>query len=439
MMRLLAPVLFAFLALAAPLSAEVRIQDVNTPAGFTAWLVEERSIPFVAIELIFSGGANLETDSEQGATSLMATLMTEGAAEMNAQQVAAAFEGLAGGLTFDAGRDSVSISIQSLSENRDEVMALVRTVLMEPRFDADALERVRRQALAGLEQAARNPNQIAGRRFNAMAFGTHPYARPTEGTLETVANLTRDDVLTAYRNAFTRDRVVIGAAGDISAEELATLLDGLLSDLPMAERPLPDYAEFGLEGGITVIDHPGPQSVVHFGHGGLHRDDPDFMAAFVMNEILGGGRFGTRLMNELREQRGLTYGVGTSLVSAGFGDSLQGRMSTDNSRAALAIAELRRQWEWLADGGITQTDLERAQTFMTGAYPLRFDGNGAIANIVAGMQFQGFDIDYVNIRNDLVRAVTLEDIHRVSRRLARPEALHFIVVGRPEGVEATTP
>jgi zinc protease len=318
-------------------------------------------------------------------------------------------------------------------------MALVRTVLSEPRFDPDALERARRQAIAGLEQSARNPNQIAGRQFNALAFGTHPYGRPVDGTLETVANLSREEVVSVYRNAFARDRVVIGAAGDISADELASVLDALLSELPVSERPLPDYAEFGLEAGITVIDHPGPQSVVQFGHAGLHRDDPDFMAAFVMNEILGGGRFGTRLMSELREQRGLTYGVGTSLVSAGFGDSLQGRMSTDNSRAAQAIAELRRQWEWLAEGGITQTDLDRAQTFMTGAYPLRFDGNGAIASVIAGMQFQGFDIDYANIRNDLVRAVTLEDIHRVSRRLARPEALHFIVVGRPDGLEAPTP
>ncbi len=438
-MRLLAPFLAALVSLAAPLAAEVRIQNVTTPAGFTAWLVEERTIPFVAIELIFAGGANLETDAEQGATALMTTLMSEGAGEMNAQEIAAAFEGLAGGLTFDAGRDSVSVSIRALSENRDEVMALVRTVLSEPRFDPDALERARRQAIAGLEQSARNPNQIAGRQFNALAFGAHPYGRPVDGTLETVANLSREDVVSVYRNAFARDRVVIGAAGDISADELASVLDALLSELPVSERPLPDYAEFGLEAGITVIDHPGPQSVVQFGHAGLHRDDPDFMAAFVMNEILGGGRFGTRLMSELREQRGLTYGVGTSLVSAGFGDSLQGRMSTDNSRAAQAIAELRRQWEWLAEGGITQTDLDRAQTFMTGAYPLRFDGNGAIASVIAGMQFQGFDIDYVNIRNDLVRAVTLEDIHRVSRRLARPEALHFIVVGRPDGLEATTP
>ena len=439
MMRFLATAFALVLSFAAPAAAEVRIQSVTSPQGFDAWLVEERSIPFVAIELIFEGGANLEAEGEEGATALMAALMSEGAGEMNAQSLAAAFEELAGSVRVDAGRDSVSMTIRALSENRDQVLALAHTMLTGPRFDEDALERARRQAIASLEQGLRNPNQIAGRAFNAAAFAGHPYARPTDGTPESLAALTREQIIAAHRFAFVRDRVTVGAAGDISAAELGALLDALLGDLPPSDRPLPGYADFALQGGITVIDHPGPQSVIHFGHAGMHRDDPDFMAAFVMNEILGGGRFGTRLMSEMREQRGLTYGIGTSLASARFGDSLQGRMSTDNSRAADAIAELRRQWDWLANGGITQDDLDRAQLFLTGAYPLRFDGNGAIADIMASMQFQGFDIDYVNIRNDLVRAVTLDDITRVAARLAQPDALHFVVVGRPEGLESTTP
>lgn len=433
MMRMLRMLALALLA-AAPLRAEIAIQPVTSPGGFSAWLVEERSIPFVAIEVIFAGGATIEADETLGAVALMTALLSEGAGDLDAQGFAAALESLAAGVTFEAGRDSVSMTIRALSENRDQVIELARMALSAPRFDPAALERVRAQQLASLEQAARNPNSIASRSFNALAFDGHPYARPSDGTPETVAALTLDDIHTAHRTALTRDRVMIGAAGDISAADLGALMDRLLGDLPPAAVPLPPYAEFAAEPGVTVVPFAGPQSVIAFGHAGIPRDDPDFMPAFVMNELFGGGRFGTRLMTELRERRGLTYGVGTSLVSAGFGDSFQGRLSTDNARAGEVVRLIRAEWEWLASGGITEDELERIKTYLTGAYPLRFEGNGSIASILASMQFQGFDIDYVNIRNDLVRAVTLDDVHRVASRIVRPEALHFVIVGSPEGL-----
>ncbi|WP_209427723.1 pitrilysin family protein [Pararhodobacter sp. SW119] len=429
--RILAVTLLA----ATPLRAEIDIQPVETDASFSAWLVEERSIPFVAIEVVFPGGAVLDTEDRLGATSLMTELLSEGAGDLDSQAFAAAVEATAGSVRFDAGRDSVSLRIRALTENRDEVLELARMALTDPRFDETALHRVRAQTIASLERDARNPNTIASQTFNELAFAGHPYARPTEGTPETVSALSRDDILTAHRTALTRDRVLVGAAGDISAEDLGQLLDDLLGDLPEATVDLPDHAAFTAPGGITVVEHPGPQSVVAFGHAGIRRDDPDFMAAFVMNEIFGGGRFGTRLMRELRETRGLTYGIGTSVATAQHGDSFQGRLSTDNSRVGEVVALLRSEWEWLAEGGITQADLERVQTYLTGAYPLRFDGNASIAGILASMQFQGFDIDYVNVRNDLVRALTLEDIHRVAGRMIDPEALHFVIVGQPQGLD----
>lgn len=433
-MNLLKPLALA-LAFATPLHAEIDIQPVSSPQGFSAWLSEESSIPFVAIEIIFPGGANLDPEGAEGAVSLMSGLLSEGAGDLDAQEYAAALESLAGSVAFSAGRDSVSLSIQALSENRDQVIELARLALMEPRFDDAALNRARAQQLSSLERAARDPNSIASRTFNELAYVGHPYARPTGGTPESVAGLDRDAILSAHQTALTRDRVLIGAAGDISAEELGAILDRLLADLPEASVPLPDYAGFTAPPGITVVPHDGPQSVIAFGHAGLPRDDPDFMPAFVLNEIFGGGRFGTRLMTELRETRGLTYGVGTSLASASHGDSFQGRLSTANNRVGEVVEILRDEWEWLAGGGISEDDLDRIKTYLTGAYPLRFDGNGSIASILASMQFQGFDIDYVNIRNDLVNAVTLDDLERTAARLIKPEALHFVIVGQPEGLD----
>ncbi len=419
----------------APLRAEIDITAVTSPGGIEAWLVEEPSIPFVAIEISFEGGAVLDPEGAEGAVALMTSLLSEGAGALDAQEFAAAMEDLAGSVSFSSDRDSLRVSLRALSENRDDVVALARSALIEPRFDDNAIERERRRQLAALEREARDPMRIATRDFNARAFAGHPYARPENGTPESVEALTRADIEAAHRSALARDRLHIGAAGDISAEELGALLDALLGDLPVEGAALPDYASFAAEPGVTVIDHPGPQSMILFGHAGLQRDDPDFMAAFVMNDLFGSGRFGTRLMSELRQRRGLTYGVGSWLSSGAFGDAFMGRVSTDNSRAGEVVRLLREEWEWLAGGGVSAEQLESAQTFLTGAYPLRFDGNGAIARILASMQSQGFDIDYVNRRNDMVRDVTLEDIHRVAARLADPEALHFVIVGRPEGLE----
>lgn len=427
------------LALLPRAEAAVEIQNVTSPAGQTAWLVEDRSIPMLALELIFPGGAVLDTEETLGAVALMTALLEEGAGDLDAQGFAVALEDTAGSIGFDAGRDSVTLTIRALSENRDDVLALARLALAAPRFDDAALERVRAQMIAARERSARNPNSIAGQAFAELAYRDHPYARPSDGTPESLAALTRDDILAAHRTAIRRGGVLVGAAGDISATELGHLIDTLLDGLPETASELPPYAEFMAPPGITVIDHPGPQSVLHFGHAGIRRDDPDFIAAFVMNEVFGGGRFGTRLMTELRQRRGLTYGIGTSLASGQSGDLFVGRFSTENARVAEAIALLRNEWAWLAEGGITQDDLDRVQTYLTGAYALRFDGNESIAGIMASMQFQGFDIDYVNIRNDLVRAVTLEQVHGIASRMIDPEALVIVIVGRPEGVDGTQP
>lgn len=416
-------------------AAAIEIVEVTSPMGRTGWLVQDDSIPFASIEVIFTGGTSLDRPERAGAVSLMTSLLTEGAGDLDAQGYASALESLAGSVGFDARRDSVTLSIRALSENRAQVIDLALLAITEPHLDQVSLERVRGQTVASLERAARNPDTLAGRRFAELGYAGHAYSRPASGTPDTVAALTIDAVLEAHRAVFNKDIVYFGAAGDISPEEFGAFMDRLLGDLPISNTPLPDYRSFDAAPGVTVVDFDGPQSVIQFGHSGIRWDDPDFMPAFVMNEIFGGGGFGSRLMRELRETRGLTYGVYTGISAGRFGDSFGGRFSTANETVGQAIALVREQYDWLANGGITQEDLERIQTYLTGAYPLRFDGNESIAGILASMQFQQFPLNYVNIRNDLVRAVTLEDIHRVSHRLARADELQFVVVGRPVGLE----
>ncbi len=435
MIRLAASLGLLLLA-ALPARAAVDIQEVTSPGGFTAWLVEEHSIPFVSLEIRFKGGASLDRPGKRGAVNLMTGLIEEGAGDLNAQQFAKAQEELAARYEFDVHDDSLAISARFLTEYRDASVDLLKLALTEPRFDEDAVERVREQVLSIIRSDSTDPDDIASRTFDALAFGDHPYGSSLNGTLDSVAALTRDDIVTAHADVLTRDKVYVGAVGDITAEELGMLLDRLLGDLPETGASMPDEAGLSLTGGVTVVPFDTPQSVAVFGHSGIRRDDPDFFAAFVMNQILGGGNFSSRLMQEVREKRGLTYGVYSYLVDKDYAQMVMGRFASANERIADAIAVVRDEWAKIAEEGVTEKELADAKTYLTGAYPLRFDGNAQIAGILVGMQLSDLPIDYIATRNDKVNAVTLEDIKRVAARLVRPDALRFVVVGQPVGLEA---
>lgn len=431
MMRTILAVAVAIIA--APAFAEIKIQEVESPKGVQAWLVEERSIPFVALELRFKGGASLDQPGKRGATNLMVGLLEEGTGEMSAQDYALAIEELAASFDYDVFDDSLLISARFLTENRDEAVDLLRKSVVEPRFDQVSIDRVKEQVRSAIRADAKDPDKIASAKFDELAFGDHPYATSINGTIESIDALTRDDLVAAHEGAIALDRVYVSAVGDIGVEELGILIDRLLDGLPETGAPMPEEAPYSLSGGETLVDFATPQSVALFGHEGIDRHDPDFFAAFVLNTILGGGGFDNRLFEEVREKRGLTYGVNSFLIPKDHGALYLGSVASANDRVREAIEVIRSEWERMATEGPTPEELNAAKTYLTGAYPLRFDGNGRIANILVGMQMENLGTDYVVTRNDKVNAVTLEDIKRVAARILRPEDLHFVIVGQPEG------
>lgn len=427
-------VLTALLVLTFPARAEIAIQEVTTPSGINAWLVEEHSLPFAALEIRFRGGTSLDRPGKRGAVNLMVGLLEEGAGDLDAGAFAQARESLAASLQFGAYDDAITVSAQFLSENRDEAIALLHSALTEPRFDDDAIERVRAQVMSHLSSRTTNPSALAGETWDKLAYGDHPYGSYRSGTPESVKGLTRNDLITALTDTLALDRIYVAAVGDITADELSQMLETLFDGLPKTGAEPAQPAEFSLGGGVTVVPFNTPQSVAMFGHAGIARDDPDFFAAFVVNEVLGGRGSNSRLMQEVREKRGLTYGIGTFLAAADLSETILGQFSSQNGSMAEAIDIVRAEWGKMSSEGITQEELTAAQTYLTGAYPLRFDGNANIANIMVSMQMEGLPIDYIATRNEQVMAVTLEDANRVAARIYDPDALHFVVVGQPDGV-----
>ncbi|WP_420568761.1 M16 family metallopeptidase [Thalassovita sp.] len=422
--------------IALPAWAEVNIQEVRSDGGFTAWLVEDHSIPFTALELRFRGGAVLDEPGKKGATNLMVGLLEEGAGDLDARGFATATESLAARFSYSVSDDFVSISAEFLTENADQAVALLRDSLVAPRFDEEAVERVRQQVISGITSDQKSPRDLASQALRRLIYGDHPYAQSKDGTLESVSALTRADLVTAHQNALVQDRLYIAAVGDITPDQLSALMDKLFIGLPKSGPALPGPAQLNFPGGAHVENFETPQSVVLFAQPGMDREDPDFFAAYILDLILGGGGFESRLMTEVREKRGLTYGVYSYLVDKASAQLWMGSVASGNDRVGQAIEVIREEWQKLAELGVSETELANAKTYLTGAYPLRFDGNSTIANIMVSMQTDNMPIDYIATRNDKVNAVTLEDVNRVAKRLLDPQALTFVVVGQPKGLMA---
>ena len=427
-----------FLTISAiPAQADVDVQEITTPGGLEAWLVEDHNIPFVSLQLRFRGGTSLDAPGKRGAVNLMVGLLEEGAGDMDSRAFARATEELAASFRYDLSDDTVSVSARFLTENRDEAVALLRASLIDPAFDQPSIDRVREQVNSVIRSNQTDPRRIAGRNLDELVYGNHPYGSSLNGTLDSVAELTRDDIVAAHKAALARDRLYVSAVGDITVEELTALLDELLLDLPAEGAPLPGQAELNLPGGVQVVEFDTPQSVANFAQPGIKRDDPDFFAAYVLNYILGGGSFESRLMQEVREKRGLTYGVYSYLADRDAAVIWMGSVASSNERVGEAIEVIRAEWAKISEDGVTAEELADAKTYLTGAYPLRFDGNAPIANIAVNMQMEELPTDYISNRNEMVNAVTLEDVNRVAKELLSPDKLTFVVVGKPEGVMST--
>ncbi|GMG82219.1 pitrilysin family protein [Paralimibaculum aggregatum] len=406
----------------------------ESPGGIAFWLVEEPSIPIVSMEVTFRGGARLDPADRPGLARMMTTLLDEGAGERDAVAFAKARDELAVRFGAKADSDSIEVGVQMLAEEAEASAALVAEALAVPRFDAEAVERIRAQFLSMLAEQESRPNDVASKAWLARAFPDHPYGRPADGTIESVSAITREELAAAHRRLLTRANALVAVVGAVDAERAGRLVDILLGALPEGE-PVPAVAPTAPPPpGLEVVELPVPQSAAIFGHAGLPREDPDFYAAFVMNYILGGGGLSSRLMEEVREKRGLAYGV-YSYFSLRKGAPLYlGGVQTANARMAESLDVIRAEWARMAAEGVTAEDLAAAKTYLTGSFPLRFDSNAKIARFLVFVQEHDLGIDYVNRRNALIEAVTLEDVNRVAARLLKPEALSVVVVGQPAGL-----
>jgi zinc protease len=418
--------------------SRIRIERVVSPGGIVGWLVTDRKLPLLMFEFAFRGGAARVAPGREGLARMFTNLLTEGAGELDSRSFTRELEDRSISISFGSDWDSLSGSLRVLTEQREHGVRLLQLALTRPRFDTDAVERVRAQMLAGLQRTIEAPPTLAGRAWYSTAFPDHPYGRTQLGTAQSLSAIARDD-LTAFQAArLARDNLIVAAAGDISAAEFGALLDGVFGDLPArADQDVTPRIEAQGAGKTIVIGRTLPQSYLMFGHGGMLRSDPDFYAATILNDIFGGGGFSSRLMEEIRERRGLTYGVYTSVSAYARTGLVLGTMSTDNPKAGEALGLIRNEWRRMREEGPTAEEFDGSKSSLIGGFALRFDALRPIARFLVSMQWENLGIDFIERRNGLIGAVTLDDAKRVARRLLDPDKLLVVVVGRPEGVTAT--
>jgi zinc protease len=413
-------------------ASPTKVKTLTSPKGVEAWHVESEVVPLIAVAFTFEGGSAQDPAGKAGAAQMLSRLLDEGAGPYNSDAFQERLAGRAIELSFNAGNDAIGGSLKTLVRHADEAFELLRLALLEPRFDADAIERVRGQTIAGLRYQQNDPGVAATRRFFAEGFHGHPYGHPTSGTLESVASITREDLAALHRTIVAKGRVKIAVVGAIDAERLSALLDRVFGDLPEgpALSPVPATALLR-RGERVVVDLDVPQSVIRFGLDGVSVRDPDFIAAYVLNHILGGGAFTSRLFQEVREKRGLAYSVGTSLVSYRAAAMTWGYTATRNERVAEAIDVIAGEMRRLKEEGPTDEELKKAKDYLTGSYALGFDTSTKIAHNLAQLSFEGLGIDYIGRRNALVSAVTQEDVRRAAARTLGDGRMLVVVAGRP--------
>jgi zinc protease len=414
----------------------MKVQEVKSPGGIRAWLVESHSVPLLAMRFAFEGaGSTQDPEGKEGLANFLASILDEGAGDLDAKAFQERMEDLAMRMTFDDARDGFYGSFETLTQYRDEAVKLLALALTKPRFDAEAIERMRKSHQANLAYAARDPQRVASEQWMALAFAGHPYGRPTTGTPKSLAEIGREDLAAFHRRVLAKDNLRVVVVGDIDAATLGKMLDAVFGDLPAKATVAPvTKAEAAASEKLKIIDMNVPQSVVRFGLPAMPRSDKDFMPAFVLNAILGGSAFTSRLYQEVREKRGLAYGVDTQLVPMRYSSVFFGGVATKNEAVAQSLDVIRSELRRIATDGPTEKELADTKSYLTGSFALRFDTNSNIANQLLWMLVEGLGYGYIETRNAQVEAVTIDDVRRAAKRLFDEQDLLVTVVGRPKGL-----
>jgi len=419
MRHFLVPIVATFvLATSTAVANAVDIQTVTSSKGVKALLVEDYTVPLVALSFSFKGGTTQDTPGKEGTANLLTTMLDEGAGDIKSQEFQAKLDDLGVNYRFNVGLDYFSGGMTTIASLSDESFDMLRLMLNEPRFDEEPIDRMKASLLNSLTSAETNPNAISAKAWRKAVFADHPYSRPRKGTIKTAKTITSDDLEQYRKNVFARDNLVIGVVGAISPEKLQAVLDRVFGDLS-PKATLAEVPEYQATTGTNVhVDLAVPQTSISMALPGIKRDDPDFYAAYLANYILGGGAFNSRLYTQVREKRGLAYSVYSYLATYDDSGVIGAGSATRAERADQTIKIMLSEMERFGKEGPTAEELDKAKKYIIGSYAIgNLDTSNKIAGVLVAIQQNNLGLDYITKREDYLNAVTLEDVKRVAKKL----------------------
>lgn len=395
----------------------IDIKQVETDKGIKALLVEDYTLPIIAISVSFKGGATQDLEGKEGTLRLMSALMDEGAGDLDGAAFQAKAEELGLEFRFSVSRDKFSGGGRLLRSEREEVFKLMKLAVNQPRFDEDAIERMRDAIRSGITGSKKNPSSVASKTVREAIFQQHPYARSVSGTEASIDAITRDDIIAMNKKILSRATLTVGVVGAISEAELKVALDDIFGDLPK-QSMVADIPEVTPKLGEDIsIVMPVPNASVSIIYPAIKRENPDFFAAYLMNYILGGGSFSSRLYTEVREKRGLAYGVSSGLATFDHAAYFSAGTSTRAENRDETVRIIKEEIERIATQGITAKELAKAKRYVAGSYAIsNLDTSGKIANVLVALQTQNLGLDYIEKRGKYIADVTLEDANRMAKQ-----------------------
>jgi zinc protease len=411
------------------------VQVIKSEGGIEAWLVEDHRLPVISMNFAFNGGLAYDPEDKPGVARLVSILLDEGAGDIRSQEFQSKLSDNAISLSFTPGRDAFYGSVKTITPNSPLAFDLLRLALTAPRFDPDAVERMKNANVSDIRKDLGDPAWLVARTFNGMIFEGHYYSAPGAGTLDSMSKITRNDLVGFTRAQFARDVLRVAIVGDITKEQALKMLDDVFGRLPeKAESMQAQAAKLNYPGKTVLLPLDTPQTYISMGTEGISRQDKDWHAALVLNYILGGGGFDSRLMKEIREKRGLTYGVYAAFNTMDHANIVQVNMSAGNDKAEESVRLVRDEFAKMAKDGASAQEIADAKSYLTGSLPLELTSTGDIAGALSSLQQDGLPPDYLNIRNKEINAVTAADIKRVAERLLKADNLTTILVGQPKNI-----
>ncbi len=419
------------LCVAAPLAAAPGIQEWNTSGGSRVLFVRADALPMVDVQVVFDAGSARD-GTAYGLAQLTGALLGEGAGELDADAIAAAFEGLGARFSHTAARDMATVSLRSLTDPAllEPALDLFARVLAEPSFPAASLERVRGQMQVALQAEQQSPGDLAGKAFYRALYDDHPYGNPPNGTPESLAALTRDDVTAFFAEHYVARNALVAIVGDLDRAAAEALAERVTAGLAEGKRAkaLPKVPKLLVPIHVHV-DHPSAQTHVLLGQPGMRRGDPDYFALYLGNHALGGSGLVSRLNEEVREKRGLAYSVYSYFVPMRQAGPFQMALQTRNDQAAEALALLRENLERYVAEGPTAEEFAFSRRNVSGGFPLRIDSNGKLIGYLAMIGFYGLPLDYLERFIERVEAVDRGQVADALARRLDPARLVTVTVG----------